>query len=92
MEYEINGNKYIIDKDENNVFDYNEVKELMTDYFIDYDYVFGDITYNKLRLKGFCDGKNKKCNKINNISLLDDYLKNYCAYNCKWFLLKKITK
>ena len=36
--------------------------------------------------------KNKKCNKINNISLLDDYLKNYCAYNCKWFLLKKITK
>lgn len=59
MEYEINGNKYIIDKDENNVFDYNEVKELMTDYFIDYDYVFGDITYNKLRLKGFCEKKIK---------------------------------
>lgn len=92
MEYEINGNKYIVDKDENNVFDYNEVRELMTDYFNDYDYVFGDITYNKLRLKGFCDKDNKKCNKINNVSLLDDYLKNYCAYNCKWFLLKKITK
>ena len=92
MEYEINGNKYIVDKDENNVFDYNEVRELMTDYFNDYDYVFGDITYNKLRLKGFCDKDNKKCNKINNVSLLDDYLKNYCAYNCKWFLLKKIKK
>ena len=29
-------------------------------------------------------------NKTNNIKELDSYIANYCAYNCKWFLLKKI--
>lgn len=90
-EYIINDRKYIIEKDENKVFDYEEVKRLMTEYFNDYDYVLGDITYNKLRLKGFCDKKNKKCNNINNISLLDNYINDYCAYKCNWFLLKKIS-
>ena len=62
----------------------------MTDYFNDYDYVMGDFAYNKLRLKGFCDKKNKKCNKTNIIDTIDSYIKDYCAYKCKWFLLKKI--
>lgn len=92
MIYSINNNKYVIDRDDYKVFDYDLVKDLMTDYFNDYDYVLGDITYNKLRLKGFCNSSNKKCNKINNISILDDYVNDYCAYNCKWFLLKKIEK
>lgn len=92
MIYSINNNKYVIDRDDHKVFDYDLVKDLMTDYFNDFDYVFGDITYNKLRLKGFCNSSNKKCNKINNISILDDYVNDYCAYNCKWFLLKKIEK
>ena len=88
-EYEFNNNKYILEKDENNAFDYDVVKELFTDYFNDYDYVFGDISYNKLRLKGFCKKTNKKYNKTNNIDDLDKYIVNYCAYNCKHFLLKK---
>ena len=88
-EYEFNGNKYILEKDEHNAFDYDVVKELFTDYFNDYDYVFGDISYNKLRLKGFCKKTNKKYNKTNNIDDLDKYIVNYCAYNCKHFLLKK---
>lgn len=87
--YEFNKVNYIIEKDDYNVFDYDLVKELMTDYFNDYDYVMGDFAYNKLRLKGFCDKKNKKCNKTNSIDTLDSYIKNYCAYKCKWFLLKK---
>ena len=88
--YEFEGQKYIVDKDQNNIFDYEVVKELFTDYFKDYDYVLGDISYNKLRLKGFCDKNNKKLTKINDIKGLDDYIKNYCAYNCKWFFLKKV--
>ena len=89
-EYELNNNKYVLEKDENNAFDYDTVKELFTDYFSSYDYVLGDIAYNKLRLKGFCEPKNKKFNKTNNIKELDNYITNYCAYNCKWFLLKKV--
>lgn len=89
-EYEFNGNKYVIEKDEFKVFDYNTVKELFTDYFDVFDYVFGDIAYNKLRLKGFCKKTNKRYNKTNNIDDLDNYINNYCAYNSKWFLLKKV--
>lgn len=89
-EYEFNGEKYLLEKDDNKIFDYEEVKELLTTHFKDYDYVFADLAYNKLRLKGFCDIGNKLAKKTNDIKTLEDYLKNYCAYNCKWFLLKKL--
>lgn len=89
-EYVLNDNKYVLERDDRDCFDIDSVKDMVTDYFNDYDYIFGDITYNKLRLKGFCDKNNKKCNSINDISILYSYIKDYCAYNCKWFLLKKI--
>ena len=89
-EYELNNNLYIIEKGDSDAFDYDVVKELFTDYFDIYDYVLGDIAYNKLRLKGFCDKDNKKLNKTNDIKNLDKYIENYCAYNSKWFLLKKL--
>lgn len=89
-EYVFNNNKYIVEKDDNKIFDYEVVKDLFTDYFDIFDYVFGDISYNKLRLKGFCEKTNRRYNKTNNIKELDNYINNYCAYNSKWFLLKKI--
>lgn len=73
-------------------FNEEEFKEKYTDYFYDYDYIVGDIAYNKLRLKGFYDAKNKKVNKINNFNNLDTYLKNNCAVECRYFVLKKINK
>ena len=88
-EYEFNNKKYIIEKDDNKIFDYETMKDLITSYFDDYDYIFADVAYNKLRLKGFCDKNNKLYKKNNDITTLDDYIKNYCAYNCKWRLLKK---
>ena len=89
-EYILNDNKYVLERDDSDLFDIDTVKDMVTDYFDDYDYIFGDMAYNKLRLKGFCDKNNKKFNKINDISGLDSYIKDYCAFNCKWFLLKKI--
>lgn len=88
--YEFNNIKYELVKDDNDIFDYEIMKELVTDYFVDYDYIFVDMAYNKFRLKGFCDEKNKKFNKINSFSLLDDYIENYCAPKCKWFYLRKM--
>lgn len=73
-------------------FNEEEFKEKYTDYFYDYDYIVGDIAYNKLRLKGFYDAENKKVNKINNFNNLDTYLKNNCAVECRYFVLKKINK
>lgn len=89
-EYVFNDKSYIIFKGDKDLFDYEIMKELVTSYFDNYDYILVDQAYNKLRLKGFCEKKNKQYNKYNAIDILDDYIKNYCAYNCKWLLLKKV--
>ena len=85
-------NEYNIVKDENDVFNYEELSSLVTDYFKPYDYILGDYAYGKLRLKGFYKDNNKNSNKINKISYLDEYVNNYCAYKCKYFLIKKVKK
>ncbi len=88
----INDREYKLEKNYKEGYDYEKVKELCTNYFDDFDYIFGDFSYDKLRLKGFYESENKKTTKINNIKYLDDYIKNYCNYECKYFLLKKIKK
>lgn len=86
----IENNTYNLEKDYKNGFDLEVLKNLYTEYFEDYDYIFGDYSADKLRLKGFYDSKNKKVTQINNIKDLDEYIKNYCNYDCRYFLIKKI--
>lgn len=90
MKIEIDGNEYELIKNYKDAFAKEEFENRYTDYFANYDYIVGDIAYSKLRLKGFYDEKNKKVNKINNYKNLDQYLKNNCANDCKYFILKKI--
>ena len=90
MEIEINNEKYKLIKNYKDGFDQKEFLLKCTEYFYDYDYIVGDIAYGKLRLKGFYDEKNKKVKKINNFKNIDDYLKIYCANDCRHFILKKI--
>lgn len=87
---EINGKKYEIVRNDGDCFDYDTVSERITDYFDDYDYIFGDYAYEKVRLKGYYDSNNKKAKRINDIKYLDEYIKNYCSFGAKVFLLKKI--
>ncbi|MBR3229426.1 MAG: YutD family protein [Bacilli bacterium] len=82
--------KYQIEKNYKDGFDYASTKELWTDYFDDYDYILGDWSYGKLRLKGFCTKKNKKFKNINDYNLIEEYIKKNCAYDCKYFILKRI--
>lgn len=86
---EINEHKFEIIENEKDCFNQEEFENLFTDYFYDYDYIVGDIAYSKLRLKGFYDSKNKKVNSVNNIDNLKDYIDNYCAFGCKYFVLKQ---
>lgn len=86
---EVNGYKFEIIKDEKECFNQEEFENLFTDYFYDYDYIVGDIAYSKLRLKGFYSNDNKKVKDVNNIDNLQDYIDNYCAYGCKYFVLKQ---
>ena len=85
----INEKEYTLEKNYKDGFDLTEVQNRLTEYFDEYDYIFGDWSYGKLRLKGFNDSK--KSNEINDIKLLDEYIKEYCSYECKYFLLKKIN-
>ena len=84
--------EYEIIKDEKEGFDLEELKSKYTEYFYDYDYIVGDWAYGKLRLKGFFDSNNNKAKSINNINNVDQYIKNNCAYNCKYFIAKKVYK
>ena len=85
----INEVEYDIIKDVNDAIDKEVLAEKITDYFDDYDYIVGDWAYGKLRLKGFYDSQNKNCKKLNDISNLEAYIENNCAYGCRWFQIKK---
>lgn len=86
----LNNQKYELIKEYKNGFNQEELTSRYTDYFDDYDYILGDYAYNKLRLKGFCDKDNKLFKDINDYSKIDDYISNSCAYDCKYFIIKKI--
>ena len=88
---EINDVKYEVIEDYREAIDLEVLKEKITDYYDDFDYIVGDWAYGKVRLKGFYDSKNKKCKKYNDIKNLKDYIENSCAYGCKWFEIKKIN-
>ena len=84
--------EYELIEDNGNAFNESEIKEKYTDYFNEFDYILGDYSYNKLRLKGFCEKNNKRYNKINDYSTKSKYLETLCAYKCKYFVLKKVKK
>lgn len=79
---------YILEKDYKDAFNEEEFLEKCTDYFLDFDYIVGDYSYDKLRLKGFRDKENK-ANKINDILNLENYLNENCAFECRYFVLRK---
>jgi len=88
----LNNEQYEIKEDKKDCFDLEEVTNLCTDHFKEYDYILGDYAYNKLRLKGFYENNHKKATNINKISYIDEYIKLYCAYECRYFIIKKVKK
>ena len=87
----INNVEYEVVREDNNCINIEELSEKITEYFDNFDYIFGDFSYDKVRLKGFNDSNNKKTTKINDIKYLDDYIANYCSYGAKVFLMKKVS-
>lgn len=92
MKIVLNNNEYKIIEEYRDAFNLEELESLFTEYFYDFDYILGDYSYNKLRLKGFYDNDNEKARSINEYNYMKKYIKNYCAYECRYFILKKITK
>ena len=87
---ELLGMEYEIVSDDSKCVDKELLTEKVTDYFKNYDYIFGDYSYDKVRLKGYYDSNNKKVTEINDIKHLEKYKAEYCSYGAKTFLLKKL--
>ena len=90
MEFEIAGVKYTIIRNVKEAFDVKLLEGYFTDYFHDFDYILGDFAYGKLRLKGFNSKENVNFKPYNDIDTLDDYLKNNCAFGCRYFVISKV--
>lgn len=90
MELIFNDNRYELIENYKDAFDKEDTESKFTDYFDSYDYVIGDYAYGKLRLKGFNDKSNPNFREINDIKNKENYIKKECAYDCKYFVLKKI--
>ena len=91
-EIEINRIKYIIKKNIKEALDDANLSERLTDYYNNYDFIVGDWAYGKLRLKGFNNKNNKNYKKYNDSVLIEKYIKDYCAYGCRYFVLEKLVK
>lgn len=85
----LENNEYELVKNEKDGFVLEELENRYTSYFEDYDYILGDWAYGKLRLKGFNEKNNKNYKKINDYQNIEQYIKEYCAYGCKYFIIKK---
>ena len=88
----LENNEYELIENYKDAFNEMDIKDKYTDYFTDFDYILGDYAYNKLRLKGFCEKNNPRYNKINDFSEKKNYLSNLCAYECRYFVLKRVKK
>lgn len=63
-------------------------KKYLPEYFDKYVYLVGDIADDILRLKGFSlDSKSK-----NYFHYIPEYIVESCAYNCKYYILKRIKQ
>jgi uncharacterized protein YutD len=69
----INEVSYEVVKENGDAIDVDLLSEKITDYFNDFDYIVGDWAYGKVRLKGFYESDNKKCNKVFLLNVLAWY-------------------
>ena len=74
-------------KNERDAFDIAKFEsKYFPEYFDKYVYLVGDIADDILRLKGFSlDSKS-----INYFHYIPEYITESCAYNCKYYVLKRI--
>ena len=88
----INEVEYEVVRNDNKCINEEELSVKITDYFDNFDYIVGDFSYGKVRLKGFLEPTNPKKTEINDYSKLDKYIEAYCSYGARIFILKKVKE
>ncbi|GEK92119.1 YutD family protein [Alkalibacterium kapii] len=87
----IKNNIYEIMKNYKEALDLELLEERYSDFLEKYDYIVGDMSYGKLRLRGFYNDDMKKIPIDMKISYLEDYLLEYCSFGCAYFVLKNMV-
>lgn len=68
-------------------FDAEVFSQRFSEWLLKYDYIVGDWGNEQLRLKGFYKDDRPVASPYK-ISHLEDYLKEYCAFGCAYFVLE----
>ena len=89
--YHIGGNTYSVVLDHKNGWNYEVFRDRYSEVLDRYDFIVGDWGYNQLRLKGFFKEPNNKGSKDASITLLHDYLNEYCNFGCAYFIIEKLA-
>lgn len=84
--------EYKLIENHREAFDIEMMEHRFTDYLLKYDYIVGDIAYEKLRLRGFYDDGRKGVPIDMKISNLEDYLIEYCNFGCRYFVFERVEK
>ncbi|MCG7331709.1 YutD family protein [Salinicoccus roseus] len=79
-------------EDYRDAFDEEQFKKKYSEVLNKYDYIVGDIGYEKLRLTGFYRDGKSKVERDKKFSAIQDYLYEYCNFGCAYFVLRKIPK
>lgn len=81
--------KFELIKDVRDAFLRDKFEErYLEEFFNKYEYIVGDVSSEILRLKGF----DANPNSPKSFKLIPDYLNESCAYNCPYYILKRIKE
>lgn len=86
----IDGTRYEIVKNYKEAFDSERLGERYSEILDKYDYIVADWGFEQLRLKGFYDNRNRKVPQDQRINNLEDYLYEYCNFDCPYFVVQRL--
>lgn len=86
----IKNKAYKIKENYREALDLELLEERYSELLDKYDYIVGDMSYGKLRLRGFYEDSNRKAPIDMRISSLEDYLLEYCSFGCAYFVLENL--
>lgn len=73
--------------DNKKAFTVESFGQRFSELLLKYDFLVGDWSSEQLRIKGFYKEARKRT-QLNGWARIDDYIKEYCAYGCAYFILE----
>lgn len=87
----INQLKYRVLKNYRNALDIDLLRQKFDPFLDKYDYLVGDVSSDKLRLKGFFKGTSNKINLDKKVDTIEDYIYEYLNPGVAYFVLESLT-